>query len=275
MGSKRFPPSEGLRGSLRPPSDKSISHRAALFAAMAAEPVVVRNYLDAADTRSTLDAIRVLGAIVEPRDGELMIRGGGLRNANVPSGPIDVGNAGTLMRLLPGWLSFQLDKSFTLDGDESIRRRPVDRIAEPLRRMGAGFEARDGRFPPFTVTGATLSSIEYELPVASAQVKSCVLLAGLTTDATTVIEPIPTRDHTERLLMRARARIERSRLDDDGISTTVCNADELELDAIEVPADPSSAAFLIAAGVLVPRSRLLLEGVGANWTRTGFPLSRS
>jgi 3-phosphoshikimate 1-carboxyvinyltransferase len=174
------------------------------------------------------------------------------------------------MRLLPGWLSFQLDKSFTLDGDESIRRRPVDRIAEPLRRMGAGFEARDGRFPPFTVTGATLSSIEYELPVASAQVKSCVLLAGLTTDATTVIEPIPTRDHTERLLMRARARIERSRLDDDGISTTVCNADELELDAIEVPADPSSAAFLIAAGVLVPRSRLLLEGVGANWTRTAF-----
>ena len=267
---RRFAPSEGLRGSVRPPSDKSISHRAALFAAMAAEPVVVRNYLDAADTRSTLDAIRVLGAIVQPRDGELMIRGGGLRNANVPSGPIDVGNAGTLMRLLPGWLSFQLDKSFTLDGDESIRRRPVDRIAEPLRRMGAGFEARDGRFPPFTVTGAALSSIEYELPVASAQVKSCVLLAGLTTDATTVIEPIPTRDHTERLLMRARARIERSRLDGDGISTTVCNADELELDAIEVPADPSSAAFLIAAGVLVPRSRLLLEGVGANWTRTGF-----
>jgi 3-phosphoshikimate 1-carboxyvinyltransferase len=237
---------------------------------MASEPVVIRNYLDAADTRSTLDAIRALGAIVEQRDGELMIRGGGLRNAHAPDTPIDVGNAGTLMRLLPGWLAFQLGQSFTLDGDESIRRRPVDRIAEPLRQMGAGLEARAGRFPPFTVHGAALNSIDYELPVASAQVKSCVLLAGLTTDATTVIEPFPTRDHTERLLLRARARLERMALPGDGVRTTVRNADELELDSIDVPGDPSSAAFLIAAGVLVPGSRLLLEDVGANWTRTGF-----
>jgi 3-phosphoshikimate 1-carboxyvinyltransferase len=265
-----FAPSEGLRGSVRPPSDKSVSHRAALFAAMAAEPVLVRNYLDAADTRSTLEAIRALGAIVEPREDELMIRGGGLRNAHAPDEPIDVGNAGTLMRLLPGWLAFQLGKSFTLDGDESIRRRPVDRIAEPLRLMGAGLEAREERFPPFTVTGATLSGIEYALPVASAQVKSCVLLAGLTTDATTVIEPIPTRDHTERLLLRARAPLEHISLDGEGVRTTIRNADELELESIDVPADPSSAAFLIAAGVLVAGSRLLLEGVGANWTRTGF-----
>jgi 3-phosphoshikimate 1-carboxyvinyltransferase len=255
---------------VRPPSDKSISHRAALFGAMASEPVVIRNYLDAADTRSTLEAVTVLGAIVQPRDGELMVRGGGLRNAHAPNAPIDVGNAGTLMRLLPGWLSFQLGKSFTLDGDQSIRRRPVDRIAQPLRRMGAGFEARDGRFPPFTVSGGSLTGIQYELPVPSAQVKSCVLLAGLTTDTTTVIEPVPTRDHTERLLLRARARIERAQLDGGAIGTTVRNADELELDVIDVPADPSSAAFLVAAGVLVPGSRLLLEGVGSNWTRTGF-----
>jgi 3-phosphoshikimate 1-carboxyvinyltransferase len=270
MTIRRFEPSDGLRGSVRPPSDKSISHRAALFAAMASEPVVIRNYLDAADTRSTLEAITVLGAIVEPRDDELMVRGGGLRNAQAPSGVIDVGNAGTLMRLLPGWLSFQLGESFTLDGDESIRRRPVDRIADPLRQMGASIEARDGRFPPFTVTGATLTGVEYRLPVASAQVKSCVLIAGLTTDATTVIEPIPTRDHTERLLMRARATLERTAMDEDGLRTTIRNADELELDEIDVPADPSSAAFLVTAGVLVPGSRLLLEGVGANWTRTGF-----
>jgi 3-phosphoshikimate 1-carboxyvinyltransferase len=255
---------------VRPPSDKSISHRAALIAAMASEPVRIRNHLDAADTRSTLAVIQQLGAVVEPREGELMIRGGGLRNANMPTLPIYVGNAGTLMRLLPGWLSFQIGASFMVDGDESIRRRPVDRIAAPLREMGAGFDARDDRFPPFTVHGAALKGIEYELPVASAQVKSCLLLAGLTTDATTVLESVPTRDHTERLLTRANAPITREALPDGGHRTTIRNADELELDEIDVPADASSAAFLIAAGALIPGSRLMLEGVGVNWTRVGF-----
>jgi 3-phosphoshikimate 1-carboxyvinyltransferase len=266
----RFDPVVRLRGQLRPPSDKSISHRAALIAAMASEPVPIRGYLEAADTASTLSAVQQLGAVVERRDGELIIRGGGLRDARVPDGVIDVGNAGTLMRLLPGWLSFQAGSSFTLDGDESIRRRPVDRIAEPLRLLGAGVEARDGRFPPLTVHGQALSGIEYELPVASAQVKSCVLLAGLTTDATTVLEPVASRDHTERMLMRARAPIELDALDGGGRRITIRNADEFELDGVEVPADPSSAAFLIAAGVLVAGSRLLLEEVGVNWTRTGF-----
>jgi 3-phosphoshikimate 1-carboxyvinyltransferase len=237
---------------------------------MASEPVRIRNPLDAADTNSTLSAIQALGAIVEPRDGELIVRGGGLRNANMPTGAIYVGNAGTLLRLLPGWLSFQVGASFTLDGDASIRRRPVDRIAAPLRQMGAGVEARDGRFPPFTVHGAALQGIEYELPVASAQVKSCLLLAGLTTDSTTVIEPSPTRDHTERLLLRARVRVTREGRKEGGQIITIRNADELELDEIDVPGDPSSAAFLIAAGVLVSGSRLVLEGVGVNWTRVGF-----
>ncbi len=264
-----FAPSGPLRGRLTPPADKSISHRAAIIGAMAADPVRICNYLDAADTNSTLAAVGALGAIVERRPDELLIRGGGLRDAQPPTGPIDVGNAGTLMRLLPGWLSFQVGASFTLDGDESIRRRPVDRIAEPLRLLGATVEAREGRFPPFTVHGAALHGIEYELPVASAQVKSCVLLAGLATEGTTVVEPVPSRDHTERLLALAGVSVERAG-NGSGLRTTVGHVDELELETVVVPGDLSSAAFLIAAGVLVPGSRLLLEDVGVNWTRAGF-----
>jgi len=266
----RFDPSGPLRGALAVPPDKSISHRAALIGAMSSEPVRVRNYLDAADTRSTLAAVQGLGAIVEDRGEELVIRGCGLRDALAPTNPIDVGNAGTLMRLLPGWLAFQQGRSFMLDGDDSIRRRPVDRIADPLREMGALIEAREGRYPPFTVHGAALRGVEYELPMASAQVKSCVLLAGLVTDATTVAEPVPSRDHTERMLAAAGAPVTRSGDERAGYRTTVGNADELELELVEVPGDMSSAAFLIAAGVLVRDSRLVLEGVGVNWTRTGF-----
>ena len=270
----RFAPSGPLRGHVRPPADKSISHRAAIIAAMASEPVLIGNYLAAADTSSTLAAVRSLGAIVQQRDREVLIRGGGLRHAQPPPGTIDVGNAGTLMRLLPGWLAFQEGSSFTLDGDESIRRRPVDRIVAPLQRMGGRIDARGLRFPPLTIRGAALHGIDYELPVASAQVKSCVLLAGLVTEQTTVIEPVPCRDHTERMLLRAGAPVRRRRRGedggDDGWSTTVAACDELELDPLEVPGDVSSAAFLIAAGVLVGGSRLVLERVGVNWTRTGF-----
>jgi 3-phosphoshikimate 1-carboxyvinyltransferase len=266
----RFEPSGPLRGRLRVPADKSISHRAAIVAAMASEPVRIRNYLHASDTSSTLAAVRELGAIVQAGRDEVVIRGVGLRHAQIPRARIDVGNAGTLMRLLPGWLAMQQDKAFTLDGDESIRRRPVDRIAEPLELMGARIEAREGRFPPFTVHGAPLIGIEYRLPVASAQVKSCVLLAGLVTDGTTVIEPIPTRDHTERLLVRAGAPLQREGDAEAGFQTSVGNADELELDEIAVSGDLSSAAFLITAGVLVNGSRLVLEDVGVNWTRAGF-----
>jgi 3-phosphoshikimate 1-carboxyvinyltransferase len=262
----RFEPSPGLAGELRVPADKSISHRAALLGAMASEPVRIENYLHAADTTSTLDAVRALGALVEIRDGQTTIRGTGLREAREPDGPIDVGNAGTLMRLLPGWLAAQEGRTFTLDGDESIRRRPVDRIALPLEQMGAELDAREGRFPPLTVRGARLRAISCELPVASAQVKSCVLLAALAADgATTVGEPERSRDHTERMLLRAGVNIHRN-----GRHVTVVNADELILERVRVPGDPSSAAFLIAAGVLVPGSRLLLRDVGVNWTRTGF-----
>jgi 3-phosphoshikimate 1-carboxyvinyltransferase len=267
---QRFDPCGPLRGRIRPPADKSISHRAAIVAAMAAEPVRISNYLDAVDTNSTLRAVRELGAIVEVRPDELFVRGCGLRNANPPPGPIDVGNAGTLMRLLPGWLAFQQGMSFELDGDESIRRRPVDRIVEPLELMGARVQARAKKFPPFTVHGAALTGIAYRLPVASAQVKSCVMLAGLATVRTTIVEPSPARDHTERLLLRAGVPVERERDRAGGYRVSTGSADELELEEITVPGDLSSAAFLITAGVLVARSRLVLEGVGVNWTRAGF-----
>jgi 3-phosphoshikimate 1-carboxyvinyltransferase len=266
----RFGPGPRLRGRIAPPADKSISHRAAIIGAMASDPVRITNYLDAADTNSTLAAVQALGAIAGHRDGELLLRGCGMRNAQPPTGPIDVGNAGTLMRLLPGWLAFQQGASFTLDGDESIRRRPVDRISEPLTQMGASFEAREGRFPPFTVTGAPLIGIDYILPVASAQVKSSVLLAGLATAGTSVLEPVATRDHTERMLLNAGAAVTRGRAPEGGYLTQVGNTDEFELDTIEVPSDMSSAAFLITAGVLTRGSRLILDGVGVNWTRSGF-----
>jgi 3-phosphoshikimate 1-carboxyvinyltransferase len=266
----RFDPGVRLRGRITPPADKSISHRAAIVGAMAAEPMRITNYLDAADTRSTLAAVGELGAIVETREQEIVIRGCGMRNAQPPEQRIDVGNAGTLMRLLPGWLAFQRGASFTLDGDESIRGRPVDRIAAPLELMGARVQARAGRYPPFTVHGAGLHGVRYELPMASAQVKSCVLLAGLATDGTTVLEPVATRDHTERMLLRAGAQVTRAPAPGGGYAATVGNTDELELEHVKVPGDLSSAAFLIAAGVLVPGSRLVLDGVGVNWTRTGF-----
>jgi 3-phosphoshikimate 1-carboxyvinyltransferase len=265
--SARFEPSGSLTGSVTPPADKSISHRAALFGAMADEPVSVRNYLRAADTESTLAAVQALGAGVEQLDGELVIRGVGLHTpAEVTGGVLDVGNSGTLLRLLPGWLSGQPGGEWTLDGDESIRRRPVERVAEPLRLMGASIETSDGGLPPMKLRGAELSGVDYELPVASAQVKTCVLIAGLLASGSTrVTEPSMSRDHTERLLTRARVPLSR-----DGLSLSVHAVDELELEDVIVPGDPSSAAFLAVAACLVPGSRIVIDGMCLNWTRTGL-----
>ena len=284
MTSVHFAPSGPLRGSLRPPPDKSISHRAALLAAMSEGETVVEGYLDAADTRSTLDAVRALGAAVaiEPdgRDtASVRITGVGLRGASAEAGGrIDVGNAGTLLRLLPGWLAGQRGGSWTLDGDESIRRRPVDRVAEPLRLMGARVECRDERLPPLTVHGSELQGIDYRLPVASAQVKSCLLLAGvLAGGQTRLTEPAPSRDHTERMLRAAGAELEVE--DMASLATartpsrpriTVRSAASLRLERVAVPGDLSSAAFFIVAALLVGGSDLRLAGVGLNPTRSGF-----
>lgn len=264
----RVEPATRVAGALAPPADKSISHRAAILAAMCAGRTSVEGYLRSADTDSTLEAMRRLGALVEVHEqGEpalVEIQGVGLHGAK--PGRIDVGNAGTLLRLLPGWLAGQRDGEWTLDGDESIRRRPVDRVAEPLRLMGAAVECRDGRLPPLLVRGAELSGIRYELPVASAQVKSCVLLAGLlAAGETTVVEPVRSRDHTERMLVAAGAPLE-SR----GGVVTVRAPQALELGHIVVPGDFSSAAFWIVAATLVPGSELKLHAIGLNPTRIGL-----
>jgi 3-phosphoshikimate 1-carboxyvinyltransferase len=265
----RFDPSGPLRGRLRPPSDKSISHRAALIAAMGDGETAVEGYLDSADTRSTLAAVEALGAEVEGVDSAavaptIRIRGVGLRGA-APAA-VDVGNAGTLLRLLPGWLAGQETGEWTVDGDESIRRRPVDRIVEPLRQMGALLRCREDRLTPLEIESAPLRGIDYAMPVASAQVKSCLLFAGLLADGETrVIESLPSRDHTERMLAAAGAEVRHERG-----TVSVRRAERLEPAAIAVPADFSSASFFLVAALLVAGSDVVLKGVGLNPTRAGL-----
>lgn len=266
---RRFEPSGPLRGSLAPPPDKSVSHRAALIATMGEGETTIEGYLDASDTRSTLAAIEALGARVRGAtaggiEPVLRVRGVGLRGAAATA--IDVGNAGTLLRLLPGWLAGQERGSWTLDGDESIRRRPVDRIVVPLRLMGAELSCREEKLPPLWVEAAPLHGISYQLPVASAQVKSCLLLAGLLAEGETrIVEPLPSRDHSERMLRAAGAEIERR-----GETILVRPAERLTPGRFIVPADFSSAAFFLLAGLLVPGSEVAISGAGLNPTRTGL-----
>ena len=282
----RFDPAGPLRGTLRPPPDKSISHRAALIAAMGETETHIRGYLDSADTRSTLRAMTAIGADVQaspsaaPGAFDVRVHGNGMRGPARKSAEasIDVGNAGTLLRLLPGWLAGQREGHWRLDGDESIRRRPVDRVTDPLRLMGAEVSSRRGT-PPLEVSGSKLRGIDYRLPVASAQVKSCVLLAGLMAEGETVVtEPEPTRDHTERLLAACGAQI---RSEDAGTPVairgrlparrvTVSAAERLEVDEIPVPGDFSSAAFVLVAAILVGKAEVRIEEVGINPSRVGL-----
>lgn len=265
----RFDPVGPLRGRLRPPADKSISHRAALLAAMGEGETEIEGYLDSADTRSTLAAVQALGAEVDGVGANgiepvIRVRGVGLRGARQTT--IDVGNAGTLLRLLPGWLAGQPGGAWTLDGDDSIRRRPVDRIVGPLREMGARLSCREERLPPLEIEAAPLKGIEYELPIASAQVKSCLLFAALLAEGETWLrEPTRSRDHTERMLASAGAEVTWLR---GGIS--VRPAKRLEPGDLAIPADFSSAAFFVVAALLVPGSEVSLEAVGSNPTRTGL-----
>ncbi len=253
-----------LRGRLRPPPDKSISHRAALLGAVAAGTTTARRWLISADTFSTLHCLAALGVDAELRGDTLTVRGRGVRGFRPPERVLDVGNSGTTIRLLCGLIA-QHPFEATLDGDASIRRRPMDRVIRPLREMGAWFEAREDRFAPLRVRGGDLRPIRYPLPVASAQVKSAILLAGLAAEGTTtVVEPQPARDHTERLLRAMGVPV-----DTQGLVVSIRGPAQPQALALTVPGDLSSAAFFLVAAAARPGSELVVEDVGLNPTRTG------
>jgi 3-phosphoshikimate 1-carboxyvinyltransferase len=261
----RLEPAVSLRGDLAVPGDKSISHRALLLAAVADGESEIRGFGRSDDTLSTAAAVAALGATVEEADDVVWVAGVGVRGLRPPADAIDCGNAGTLIRLLPGLLAGQ-EGSFELVGDESLSRRPLERVAEPLRLMGATVTTTDGH-APLRLAGGRLAPVRYELPVASAQVKSCVLLAGLYPESgpTTVVEPAQSRDHTERMVAAAGARVSRK----PG-TVSVWPVERLSPLSLDVPGDFSSAAPFLAAATLLPGSEVRLHGVGINPTRTGF-----
>ena len=259
-------PAVSVRGALEVPGVKGICQRGVLLGAIAEGETEVRGFGRAADTESAISVARQLGAeVIDVSEDVVRVQGRGLHGLSAPSEPLDCGNAGTVMRLVAGILAGQ-EGAFTLVGDESLSSRPQERIAVPLREMGAAVETTEGH-APVTITGAPLSSIRYELPVASAQVKSAILLAGLFTSAgpTEVVEPSVTRDHTERMLAEMGARVTRA----PG-KATVWPVDCLRPLSIDVPGDISSAAAFIAAATLLPDSELHLRGVNVNPTRTGI-----
>jgi 3-phosphoshikimate 1-carboxyvinyltransferase len=257
----RIEPAAALEGHFAVPGDKSISHRALLVGAVADGETTIRGFGRSADTESTIAAVRALGA--EVQDGETITVGGaGLRGLR--SAQVDCGNAGTLARLVTGLLAFQ-EGAFTLTGDGSLSTRPMERVAAPLSQMGARIETAEGHLP-LTITGSQLSAIEYELPVASAQVKSAVLLAALGANGrTTVLEPVATRDHTELMLREAGVHLTMR-----PASVSVDPPKNLRLDAVDVPGDFSSAAPFVVAATIVPESRITIHDVGLNPRRTGL-----
>jgi 3-phosphoshikimate 1-carboxyvinyltransferase len=261
----KIEPASALRGHIAVPGDKSISHRAVLLGAIGDGETSVRGFGRSGDTEATIAAVRALGVTVhEDEVDALRIEGAGLRGLRAPEAAIDCGNSGTTLRLLAGILAGQQGR-FELTGDDSLRRRPVDRIAVPLAEMNARIESADGK-PPLVLEGAELRGIRYELPVASAQVKSCVLLAGLfAIGRTTVVEPLATRVHTERMLEAAGVQASRQQR-----RVSVGPAEGLRLGEVVVPGDFSAAAPFIVAATLLPGSELTIHDVGLNPRRTGL-----
>ena len=258
-------PTPSLKGTLRVPGDKSVTHRGLLLGALAQGESTLYYPLKAGDTLSTAQIMRLLGAEISEQGEHFRIKGVGLR-LHEPADVLDCGNAGTLIRLVAGLLSGQ--EIFTvLTGDASLRRRPMGRVTTPLRQMGARIEGREGgKLAPLAIRGGGLRGIHYELPVASAQVKSAVLLAGLFAEEDTeVVEPAPTRDHTERVFRHYGLPIEL-----EGPLIRTRRADPFAAKDLTVPGDFSSAAFFIVAALITPDSDLTLEGVGLNPTRTGL-----
>jgi 3-phosphoshikimate 1-carboxyvinyltransferase len=269
-------PAEKIRADIHVPGDKSISHRAIMIGSLAKGETIVKGFLPSADCLATVECMRGLGTEIKIKNEKLKIKneckviinGKGLSELEQPKEILNVGNSGTTIRLITGILSGQSFIS-KITGDESIQKRPMRRIVTPLREMGASIEGRvagDNVYAPLKISGGGLSPIEYRLPVASAQVKSAILLAGLFANGdTVVIEKNPARDHTERMLSYFGAGIKIS-----GLRATVSGLKEFNGARIDIPGDLSSAAFFMAAALLVPDSELLIRNVGVNPTRTGI-----
>jgi 3-phosphoshikimate 1-carboxyvinyltransferase len=258
-------PAAEIRGTVRVPGDKSISHRLAMLGGIADGTTTIHNFAESADCQSTLECLKRLGVMIRQDGSTVTIQGRGVHGLESPSRDLDAGNSGTTVRLMSGILAGQSFDS-TFIGDASLSRRPMRRVMDPLRQFGATLTAKDDNFLPLRIRGGHLSAIDYTLPVASAQVKSAVLLAGLYASGTTrVREPMPSRNHTELALREfgATVRTSNGTIEIDGGTS-------LRAGTFTVPGDISSAAFLIAAAATLPGSRLLLVDVGMNESRSGF-----
>jgi 3-phosphoshikimate 1-carboxyvinyltransferase len=262
---RKISPASALSGAVVLPGDKSISHRYAMIAAIAEGPTRISNYSTGADCHSTLGCVRALGIEVGGEGTEFVVHGRGLDGLRQPVGDLDAGNSGSTIRMLSGILAAQ-PFATRIIGDESLSQRPMQRIMQPLGEMGAAIRARDGKFPPLDIRGGALRAIDYALPVPSAQVKTCVLFAGLYAEGETVVtEPVRSRDHTEIALREFGASLKV-----EGRRITVTGRPKLEGREVTVPGDLSSAAFFLVAALLVPGSRLSIPGAGLNPTRSAL-----
>ncbi|MFS0656537.1 3-phosphoshikimate 1-carboxyvinyltransferase [Bacillus sp. 179-C3.3 HS] len=255
-----------MNGEIHIPGDKSISHRSVMFGAIAEGTTVVSNFLPGADCLSTIDCFRKMGVDIQQKGTDVVIHGKGMKKLNEPTDILDVGNSGTTIRLMMGILA-GCDFHSTLVGDESIAKRPMKRVTEPLKQFGAKIDGRaNGEYTPLSIRGGNLKAISYDSPVASAQIKSAVLLAGLQAEGvTTLREPHKSRDHTERMLSMFGVSLQ-----EDAHSVSLEGGQTLKATDIFVPGDISSAAFFLVAGSIVPNSRIVLKNVGLNHTRTGI-----
>lgn len=257
----------GLQGELNIPGDKSISHRAVMFGSIAEGITEIDHFLMGADCLSTVSCFQKMGVKIDVTNEKVIVHGNGYRGLKEPLEILDVGNSGTTTRLMIGILAGTPFHSCVI-GDESIAKRPMSRVTQPLRKMGAHIEGREnGNFTPLAIRGGQLKAIEYASPVASAQVKSAILLAGLQTnnEVTRVIEPHKSRDHTERMLRAFGVEV-----DENENTVSIRGGQSLVSTAIYVPGDISSAAFFLVAGAIVPNSQIILNNVGVNPTRTGI-----
>lgn len=263
------PPDVALRGTVQIPGDKSISHRALMLGALAEGETQIQGLLLGDDPRSTAACFAAMGAQISPLSEETVrVQGVGVGNLQEPADVLDAGNSGTTIRLMLGILASQPDRFFTVTGDASLRSRPMARVIQPLTQMGATIWSRQGGLAPIAVQGQPLKPIHYTSPIASAQVKSCVLLAGLLTDGKTIVtEPARSRDHSERMLRAFGATVE---TDPEACRVAVLGPSRLRGQTVIVPGDISSAAFWLVAGAIVPGSDLVVENVGVNPTRTGI-----